>query len=211
MLSLRRVSALVVTARILFEANHALACSLERPPSIEISGLEITTSVSDDRTSSKACSPNQGSSCGPDVRYEGLVKKLLVKATGKPPTGSGPIENSNATILLKDERGVEIARSQGEVAVFDKLGATACVIVPARATQATPSEICAPVTVKSLTPTPAELSAHEDSVSDDCGVFGSACSLVGRRSDESSNSPWALVGLVALACTLRARRLLDRR
>jgi hypothetical protein len=210
------LAAMLVATATLLEVHDGLACSEAwNPPLAEITGLEVSTQVVDDPKSTIACSPGQGASCGPDARYEKLSKLLVVKALGTRSTDPSAV-STQATFLLKDVAGVEVARQTGsELAIFDKVAATACMLIPVAPgaggspPEGTTREVCAPVTVKTLAPTPAELAAYDDGLSEDCGTF-SGCS-VGHARTANGATPWVLSGILFIACARRHRRRVSQR
>jgi hypothetical protein len=209
MLAKHRLIPWFLTASVLFDARDALACFPDSPPPIaDVTGVNVATQIVEDTNSAIACNPRQRSTCDADVRHEGFSKRLVVSATGRASTDVDA-RRVERTFLLRDASGREVARAKSYgAAAFEKLAVTACVLVAdvpgfdGNPSKGATREVCAPVTVKTLAPTPAEVSAYEDGLSDDCGgALG--CSV---RGDRGAAVPWTVAGVLLVASLWRARR-----
>jgi MYXO-CTERM domain-containing protein len=112
----------------------ALACSPEEPPeSGYIGSLKVSIVVTDDRSSPVACSPKQGSSCGPDVRYQGARRLLSVRPAAFEGPKSGAVHvdgRAPLTYVLKDAMGQVVESSPGSLfgTSFTKTGDKVCLV-----------------------------------------------------------------------------------
>lgn len=217
-----------------FAERSAEACSREPPKPGYI--LSITTSAisRDDRTSPVACQPGLGSACGPDVRYSGFRRALLVRAELDGAAGpSGSWVGDTTTIVLKDASGKVVAEQRGASPLgtaFDVLGATVCIktglgpeatdggVVPSYGEVTPTSEVCAPVTVSTLEPSDADRAAFQASLDKDCAAASSdpagtgsaagsdaGCSV--GRGASTAQAGLLVVGLALAGSLVRRRRI----
>lgn len=180
-----RASMLLVGCLLAVPEKNAAACSQVMPPTGFVLSLDASQSgLAGDATSPVACEL-QGSSCGPGFLYEKQRRYLLVRTTvgaQEDGTRDDTFIAADATYVLKDAAGIEIARAQSSSSgvQFDRLGATVCVKTYKQAKrtgnevqrpdlEAGEFEYCAPVTADDLTVTEAENQEHQDNLAELCG------------------------------------------
>jgi hypothetical protein len=171
----------------LYPAPEAKACSPAEAPNGYVQSIAATAVRAQNPMSAIVCVRNEGSSCGPDVSYQGFTKVLSVipKLDQVPSQGGNRYVSRLTEYTLKDAAGnvVERKAATTQGTTFLTLGSTVCIKtmqgpvdagVPVDASAeadagAESAEVCAPIEVTSLEISEEDRAAQNARLMNVCG------------------------------------------